>query len=425
MKSSTRAIAVAIAGVTSIVFARSALAQEPAQHVETPVNPASGEKAAAQGTPLPDPNATPPDADGAVRAPSAAAKPEVPEGAADPSAKPAIPEWMRGVTLGGGVILYYYQPIGIDGAKNNASVYFANLLLDGKWGDFGLHFEPRFRDTKLRSFYDAPVWLQEAYASADFGAARLRIGKTYSRLGLFWDNSFYGNVQVYDGLKLDPDYGLSLDGDVGKKEDVVSLGWWAQYFVVDGGTNVSLTGRDTISIPGARRRNQAIARVEPRLHLGSTTIAIGASGEYLQADLPVIGSQDVWRAAGDVKVTSGKLGAWGEVLHQDGRTVTDFPYAGAAATNVSPAILGRSSSKVDYVLAGVEYTVGPVTGRYNVSYGNYHDVSVSELMHVPALGFALSPNISLLGELVIWRRSAPEGSSFVDRSLNVTLNAHL
>ena len=75
----------------------------------------------------------------------------------------AVPDWLEYFSIGGGLILYYYQPTAGAG-KNNVSVFFANLLLDGEWENFGLHIEPRFRDTKLRSYYDGPVWLQEAYA---------------------------------------------------------------------------------------------------------------------------------------------------------------------------------------------------------------------------------------------------------------------
>jgi len=105
--------------------------------------------------------------------------------------------------------------------------------------------------------------------------------------------------------------------------------------------------------------------------------------------------------------------------------VSDFPYAGTPVIATAPAVAGRSSAKIDYVLAGAEYTIGPVTGRYNFSIGNYGGVDVKETMHVPAIGVSISPNVSVLGELVIWRRSAPEGSTFVDRSFNLTLNAHL
>ncbi len=425
---SKQAIAVAIAGLTTVLAVPPVYAQDPAPSPDASTAPAGTVADTPAPVPSPSPSSAPApapvEAGGAIHAETGARVPG--EGAPPAAAKPAVPAWMEALTIGGGVLAYFYQPLGIDGAENNVSIFFANLLLDGKWGRFGLHFEPRIRDTKLRPFYDGPVWLQEAYASVDLGIAELRVGKTYNRLGLFWDNSFYGNVQVYDGLKLDPDYGLSLGGEVGKKDDLASLGFWAQYFVVDGGTNVSLQGRDTISIPGARRRNQAVARLEPRFRLGSTTLAVGASGEYLQAaDLPVIGTQNVWRGAADAKLTVGGLGLWGEFTHQDGRSVTDFPITGTPATATAAAIPGQSSSKINYVLAGAEYTVGPVTARYNFSLGDYSDVSVKETMHVPALGLAVSPNLSFLAELVIWRRYTPVGDSLVDRSFNLTMNAHL
>src|ERR1019366_1019745 len=105
------------------------------------------------------------------------------------------------------------QPLELAGAKNNLSLFFANLVVDAKSGIWGLHVEPRFRDTKLRGFFGGTSWAQEVYASVSLNReTTLKVGKEYSHFGLFWDNSFYGNVQVYDGLKLDPDYGLSLEG---------------------------------------------------------------------------------------------------------------------------------------------------------------------------------------------------------------------
>jgi hypothetical protein len=44
--------------------------------------------------------------------------------------------------------------------------------------------------------------------------------------------------------------------------------------------------------------------------------------------------------------------------------------------------------------------------RYNVSYADYHDVDVTELMHVPALGFAANEHLSLLAEYVHWTRTS-------------------
>jgi hypothetical protein len=427
---SSLAIAVAIAGASTAFFPSAAHAQEPSPgpaSTETPAQPAAPAQPAVPpptdlAAPTASPARVPVQSDGSA-ATAQAAPPE--------SAKPALPsavelpKWMNGVTLGAGALLWYYQPIKVPGAENDMSLFFANLVVDGKWGAFGVHIEPRLRDTKIRTFYDGPVWVEEAYGSVDLGPAELRVGKTYSHLGIFWYTSFYGNVQVYDGLKLDPDYGASLQGDVGKSDDALSLKWWAQYFVVDGGTNVSLPSRDTISYPGARRRNQAIARVEPQIRAGAATITLGASGEYLQADLPSIGPQNVWRVAADATLTVGGLTLRGEGLEQDGRTVTDFPYAGTPATAMAPAVAGRSSAKTDYVLAGLEYTLGPVTAIYTVSAGAYRDVSVTQVMHVPALSVVVSPNLSLLGELVFWSNDSPQGSSLVDRSFNLTLNGHI
>src|SRR5205807_436179 len=124
---------------------------------------------------------------------------------------PALPGWLSSLSIGGGALLWYYQPVQVAAAKSNVDLFFANLLLDGKFGAVGLHIEPRFRDSRLRSFFPGPVWAQEAYASVTLARGHvIKAGKAYSHFGLFWDNSFYGNVQVYDGLKLDPDYGLSL-----------------------------------------------------------------------------------------------------------------------------------------------------------------------------------------------------------------------
>jgi hypothetical protein len=342
------------------------------------------------------------------------AAPVIPAPAPAPAPSPKF-------NIGAGAILWFYQPL-TEGTKNNVEVFWANIVADGTLGAFGLHLEPRFRDTKLRSFFAGTAWLQEAYASAEVPHAKIKVGKVYSRLGLFWDNSFYGNVQVYDGLKLAPDYGISIEGGTG---GFSGLNYVAQYFVLDGGTNVSLAGRDTLSVAGSHRRNEAIARVEPFTALAeTTTLKVGVSGAFLQADLPG-GKNNVYRGAADVTLSAGGFSAWGEVLRQSGTTVTDFPYAGTPATATAPAVPGRASSKNNYVLAGGEYTYDRFTLRYNFSLGSYEDVSVKERMHVPAVSVKANDNLNVLTEVVFWDRTAPEGSSTVDHSLNVTLYGHL
>jgi hypothetical protein len=359
--------------------------------------------------------------------------------AAQPAPPPTLtlPGWLNGLTLGGGALLWYDQPLVVDPGKNSVSLYFAHLIIDGRWGRWGLHLETRFRDSRLRPFFDSSSWVQEAYASVSVGSTTLKAGKIYSHLGYFWDGSFYGNVQVYDGLKLDPDYGVSIEGTPWADRRF-GLQWWAQYFVLDGGTNVSLVGRDTISIPGAHRRNQLIGRVEPFFKPSPRSeLRLGLSGELLQADLSAVagnGVHNVGRFAADFKVAVGPWLLWGEYLRQDGQTVTDFPIpppapaittAAGAASDAAAAALGRSSSHNNYYWVGTQLSWRRLTARYAFSVGDYHDVDVLEWFHLPSLSVLISPNLSILGELVWWERSTPTtGHTFVARSVDITLYAH-
>jgi hypothetical protein len=401
--------------------------------------PAAGARAGAAPPLVLDPQVAPPEQSSptggapSVPAPAPAASPSAAPAAiapapATPAAATLPPEWTRSLTVGGGTIIWYYQPF-LPGVKNTIDLFFVNLLFDGQVGDFGLHVEPRFRDTKLRPHFGGTAggtaWVQEVYASWKLPGATLKAGKAYSHFGLFWDNSFYGNVQVYDGLKLDPDFGLSLEGTLAAGHPFGAR-YWAQYFVVDGLTNVALDGRETFTIPGARRRNQAILRVEPFFEVRpGVGLEVGLSGEYLQADLPApVGKKDVYRGAADVTVTAGPVSLWSELIRQNGQTVTAFPIAEVPASGATPATAGQASAHTNYFLVGGELALGKVSARYNLSYGGYRDLSISEWMHVPGLGVAVSPNVTFLGEFVYWKRYAPAGDALVDKSFNLTLQAH-
>jgi hypothetical protein len=341
-------------------------------------------------------------------APSTPGEPGPKELVGPPEEKP--PAWYDSFKLGGGGILYLYQPT--EGGNNNFSLFFANLVLDAQWSIFGLHVEPRFRDTRLRPFFEGPVWVQEFYGSIKLDPVILKLGKVYKKnAGFFWDNSFYGNVQVYDGLKLDPNYGASLEGAVGDK---LGVNFSAQYFVVDGRTNVSLQGRDTISIPDARRRNTVTGRVEPYFKFGHSQVSAAFGAEYFDADIPNQ-KEGVTRVGGDAKFTHefeglGSLGVWGEFVHQDGRHVVDHPVTGAASGNNN------------YFQIGGELTFWRLTARYNVSHVEYKDANTTEILHVPALSFKVDDHLKLLGEYVVWRRATDGNEVPLDTSLNVTLH---
>ena len=140
--------------------------------------------------------------------------------------------------LHGGALLWSYTPFQ-EGVKNKAELYDAYLTFDVPFNDFGFHFEPRFRDSKLRPFFQSNVWVQEIYTSwkiPEIPIGTLKAGKEYSRFGRFWDGSFFGNIPYFDGMKLDPDIGLSLENTVDMGHGL-DLTYSAQYFVNDGGTN--------------------------------------------------------------------------------------------------------------------------------------------------------------------------------------------
>jgi len=334
----------------------------------------------------------------------------------DPPPTASDDAWTKHVRLSGGIALYFYQPT--NGWQNQFLIY-TNLRFDAQFRPFALHLEPRLSNEKMRPYYDGLAWLQEAYLSLNAAPVVLKVGKIYKQLGLFWDGTFYGNIQVYEGLKLDPNAGLSLEGKLGER---IGAAFWAQFFVVDGHTNASLLGRDTISIPGARRRNTLLARIQPFVQLSkSARLEVGFSAEHFQADLPS-GKNSVWRGAVDSKLTWAGFGFWGEVLRQSGASVNAFPYPGDAAA--APPVPARASAHNTYLLAGAEYTLAPVTFRYNLSIARYDDVSVEEVLHVPGVGIKFNDNTSFLGEYALWPRHSPEGTTDIDQSLNLTWMGH-
>jgi hypothetical protein len=342
----------------------------------------------------------------------------VPGGAAAAEPVPAA------VSVGGGAVIWYYQPFFAE-AQSYVTLIFANLVVDAKYGRFGLHIEPRFRDAKLRPFFDGPIWIQEAYAHATFGRTIFKVGKVATQLGYFWDGSYYGNVQMFDGIKLDFGYGLSAEGTVGPDRPVGAR-WWLQYFLRDGGTNYSLPGRDTISIPGAHRRNELIGRLEPFwAPTKRSELRIGASGEFLETELPNVAMKPVMRFAADFQLRIGPWRMWGEYLQQRGQTVTDFPIAPPTQSTLlaRPALHGGSSAHNQYYWAGTELSIWRLTARYSFSLVDYSDVGVREWIHLPSLGARMNALLTLVAEFAYRQHSDATGVSIIDKALVVTLHA--
>jgi hypothetical protein len=240
------------------------------------------------------------------------------------------------------------------------------------------------------------------------------VGKVYTRFGRFWDNSFYGNLPYFDGLKLSPDLGVSAEVAELAKEPL-RFNVYAQYFVNDGVTNGSLPTRDTVSVPGARKRNEVVARVEPTYVISpDASVSLGLSAQHFQADLPApIGEQGVTRLGVDVNLSPVKgLSIYADYAWQHGKHVTDYPMTGAA------------SSRGHYLLTGAEYiTKWRLTGRFNLSYVDYSDLGVTEILYQPGIVLKVHDHMSIIGEYVYWNRDQASTTTRVDHSVNAILYA--
>lgn len=345
------------------------------------------------------------------------------------------------IDIHGGAWLFYWQPFGIStdpvatarGQVNipNEGAFFrihnAHLNFDGSIGDFGLFFNGNMRDTKMRDFYEGTAWLEEGYVYFKHPQAFIKIGKSYSRFGLFWDNSFYGNVHFYDGIKLDPNYGVSLEGSVGK-ETGFRLGYYGQYFIVDGRTNGSYVGRDTISIPKARRRHIAVARLEPSYFWNKeNSFTLGLSGQYFQADLPQpVGKKNVFRLGADFYANIGPVSVWGDVSRQLGQSVLEWPIPPVIdAMTGAVTTPGKASAKNDYILIGAEARIKKVVLRYNFSAVRFQDVAITEFFHVPGIGYNMNDYLQFLVEFAYWNQKTADGQdALFDRTLATTIHGY-
>ena len=385
-----------------------------------------------------------------------------------PSAPPPPPT----IKVGGGFILAYFQPYNMAGEaraqgrpepKANFETFRAAILLDSKIDRFGVHIEFRARDKRVREFYEGTAWLEEIYGSVDLmkpdnplGTAVLKVGKSYMQFGRFWDDSFYGNVHLRDGLKLDPNYGLSLEGQIGKGK--VGAKYFGQYYIIDGGTNTSLNTRDTISNPAplsghppsgqagggaasaslARKRNMFVGRIEPFFALSPTTVfKVGASVQNFTADFgPTLDQQNVLRYGADVTANVAWFGAWAEYSVQKGRHTLwhPFPPSGPIPANDpygraprAAPLPNSSSENVHYLLAGGRFFYKGIMLRYNFNSATYKgvafpypaataplfartgvpEIEIKETMHVPGIMITATQQLFLMIEAPIHKRHMP------------------
>jgi hypothetical protein len=336
------------------------------------------------------------------------------------------------VELHGGAYFWYYQPLSVTAddvgpEDSNIELYLASLEFEGRLDDFGLVLNPRFRDSEAREFFTSNVWIEEAYAFYEREYLTTKIGKVYHQFSRLSDNTFYGNIPYFDGFKLDANYGISFEGSFESKQGF-GLGYYGQYFLLDGGTNGSLRNRDTVWVEDdVHRKHTLVLRLEPSFRFNKlASIRLGVAGEHTYVDFTPrtgLAPQNVYRVAADLSLAYGPVRAFGEYIGQFGKTVTDYPFPRKPATTTTPAEPGRSSGRNHYVLAGAEAQAWRITGRYSFSMVNYYDLGVTELLHLPGASIALHDNVSLILEYAYWRKMDPGQATTEDNSMNITVYA--
>ena len=313
--------------------------------------------------------------------------------------------------VSGGVYLFHYRPIDLSGVDPKTEVYALFATFDRRSGPWTIHVQGRARDTKLRPFFSGNVWLQEAWvsyqATPSFSAPSLtlRAGKIYQTLGRFWDGSFFGNIHYYDGLKLNPQFGLEASGSVPLGPG--ALGYAVQYILASDRVSGAFAGRDFETLDGFQNLDGGGIRTTLALVPGVT---LGAS--FL--------SRSVDTAATNYQVPHVALDA--EVGFPAGPAVAYVEWTrrghGSLPSSRWASVPG---SRATYWLAGFQVNAGGLHARYNFSRASYDDLGRQEWIRQPGITLDLASHVHGIVDFDLWRVSASGATTTFDRSLSLVL----
>ncbi|MDE2489771.1 MAG: hypothetical protein KGM24_02920 [Elusimicrobia bacterium] len=335
---------------------------------------------------------------------------------ADVPAKNYVTTSKGSLALSGSVYLFGYAPA-YPGGSNNFDLYafILNMDMASPDGKTGLHSQLRLRDTKLRPFFTSNVWFQELYAYRKTPYGRLDVGRFYRKVGLLWDDSFFGDIQYFNGLKLAPDYGVEWVG-TRSLAPKLSVGYSAQFFPNSGTVNGSLDGRDVVSDPLAKRRNTATARVVPTWTFGegrSLALGLSALNAVVDRTTTTAAGFKLSQEAADLTLTWGPSISYVEVLNQNGER-----------DDAAHPLGRRGYDSAVYWLAGTRWQVcRRMNARFNYSTANYVGEDAREEEFVPGLVTDLGGGASLITEFDYQRLLAHHGGpqTLIDRSYNAVL----
>ena len=352
-------------------------------------------------------------------------------------------------TLGAGAYIYYYQPVDYTtfaptDRTGQLEVYAFYLKLDSEWHGLGGHLEMRFRDgghlstgagnDYLRPYFTSNVWFQELYAYYQPRPwFRIRAGKMYRNVGILWDDSFFGNLLYMDGLKLNPDWGVGIDGTWENANGSFALTYSMQYILNTDGVQGGVTyARGIGPEPGTLGYEPRTYGPDPEGELDS-----GGHRQTQQRKLFTGRVAATIRPVKWVAVTAGVSGLTGEVRRS---SAVDNVHINGRGSNVAADLtlaighltvfgeyqrqLGDAVRSADYAWVGARYSWKGLQIRMSTSYVHYAVMPVvQEYMLVPGVQYTIGP-LTILLEYDEWRRKDPRVSQAwqkYDRSLNAVL----
>lgn len=298
----------------------------------------------------------------------------------------------------------------------------------GPFQKAGAYVDVRFRDggTPLRPYYPGETWLYQGYGWAWCPEGVLKAGAVWRRFGLDWDGSWWGSTPYYDGFMLSTGWGVSWE-QTPTMEDGFKVDRFFQFFFADN-VDESLVGADPMSVLGSSERNTCIARVVPTVQLSdNSTLALGISGlvgEIRNADeLSLAGRPQVYASPGDQT-----LAAWAVDLTYTRGQFKAFIEGLQAYGVLSPAryVSGGASNRTTDLLAGFNWTQGPITYRASYSLSLDDNPSGTQRLFVPGVTVALTRNVELYTEYVLQevRASGQSDAVTYENGMQMVLHWH-
>lgn len=282
-----------------------------------------------------------------------------------------------------------------------AKLHLEAPLADGGDAAFGAHVEMRLRErTRLASYYDSRLWLQEAYLFADALGGRWQAGKITGVFGLETDATWWCCLPYYDGFQYDPDWGVSYARTLVERP-CFRLDATAQVFVAEDHVNGSNPGADAESDDERDEGLSTILRVVPTWTFsGGATLSVGLSGTV---------GRIVGNGVPDDTLVGGALDV---VLVNGPWTLRGAAYLVDGVRHGANYVTGGPSARLeDYVLCG-ERRLGPVTLRASWSGSRLRDPDGDQSLWILGGSIALVRNVDLYLEYVRWTAQA-DGSDEV------------